>query len=70
MWNRVAQFIINYRLLLIVAIAALTVFMAFEATKVQMSYDFTRTVPPNDPDMIYLNEFKKQFGEDGTACTN
>jgi predicted RND superfamily exporter protein len=65
MWNRIAQFIINNRLVLIIAIALLTVFMGYEATKVQMSYDFARTVPPNDPDMVYLNEFKKQFGEDG-----
>jgi predicted RND superfamily exporter protein len=65
MWNRVAQFVIKYRLLLIVIIVLLTAFMGYEATKVQMSYDFARTVPPNDPDMVYLNEFKKQFGEDG-----
>ena len=30
-----------------------------------MSYDFARTVPPEDPDLIYFNEFKEQFGEDG-----
>jgi uncharacterized protein len=65
MWNRIAQFVINNRLLLIIAIAVLTAFMGYEATKVQMSYDFARTVPPNDPEMIYLEAFKKQFGEDG-----
>jgi uncharacterized protein len=65
MWNRIAKFVINNRLLLIIAIAVLTAFMGYEATKVQMSYDFARTVPPNDPEMIYLEAFKKQFGEDG-----
>jgi predicted RND superfamily exporter protein len=39
--------------------------MGYYASKVEMSYDFARTVPPNDPDMIFLNRFKAQFGEDG-----
>src|SRR5690349_238416 len=65
MWNRIAQLIIQYRLPLIVVIGLLTAVMGYFASRVQMSYDFARTVPPNDPDMIYLNEFKAQFGEDG-----
>lgn len=65
MWNKIAQFVIQNRLLLIIAIGLITVFMGFEASRVEMSYDFARTVPPNDPDMLYLEKFKKQFGEDG-----
>ena len=29
-----------------------------------MSYEFARTVPPDDPDMLYHDQFKAQFGED------
>jgi predicted RND superfamily exporter protein len=65
MWNRIARFIIQYRLPLIVLIGLLTVVMGYYASRVQMSYDFARTVPLSDPDMIYLNKFKEQFGEDG-----
>lgn len=65
MWSKIAQFIIKYRIALIAVIGVITLFMGYHATKVEMSYEFTRTVPPNDPDMIYFNEFKKQFGEDG-----
>ena len=65
MWNNIASFVINNRMLLIVIIMLVTVFMGYKATQVQMSYDFARTVPPNDPDMLYLEAFKKQFGEDG-----
>ncbi|HEY9046016.1 MAG TPA: efflux RND transporter permease subunit [Ohtaekwangia sp.] len=65
MWNRVAQFIIRFRLPLIILIALITVLMGYFASRVQMSYDFARTVPLNDPDMILLNKFKAQFGEDG-----
>lgn len=65
MWNKVAQFIIRFRLALIVVIGLITVMMAYYATKVEMSYEFTSSVPPNDPDLIYYNKFRQQFGEDG-----
>src|SRR5205809_1722330 len=64
-WSRIADNIIRFRLPLMGVIAVLTAIMGYYATKVEMSYDFTRTVPPNDPDMIFLNKFKEQFGEDG-----
>jgi predicted RND superfamily exporter protein len=64
-WSRIADSIIRFRLLLMAIIAVITAVMGYYATKVEMSYDFTRTVPPNDPDMIFLNKFKEQFGEDG-----
>ncbi len=32
-----------------------------------MSYDFARTVPLDDPDMIELEKFRAQFGEDGNV---
>src|SRR6478609_3601582 len=65
MWSRVADSIIRFRLLLMGVIAIITAIMGFYATKVEMSYDFTRSVPPNDPDMVFLDKFREQFGEDG-----
>jgi uncharacterized protein len=65
MWNRVADLIIRFRLVFIIIIALTTIVMAWYASKVQMSYDFARTVPPDDPDMITLTKFREQFGEDG-----
>ncbi len=59
--------IIKYRLVLILIIAALTGVMGYYASRVQMSYDFARTVPLDDPDMVALTDFKKQFGEDGNV---
>src|SRR5690606_30908795 len=64
-WDRIAQSIINYRLALILLIAVATAIMGYYATKVEMSYDLARTVPLNDPDMVMLQRFKQQFGEDG-----
>jgi predicted RND superfamily exporter protein len=65
MWTRIAQFIIKFRLTLIGIILLITVFMGYHATKVQMSYDLARTVPLDDPEMVFLHKFKAQFGEDG-----
>jgi hypothetical protein len=39
--------------------------MGYHASRVEMSYDFARTVPLDDPDMIDLEKFRAQFGEDG-----
>jgi uncharacterized protein len=67
MWNKVADFIIKFRLSLIVVIGLITIFMGYHASRVEMSYDFARTVPLDDPDMIELQKFKAQFGEDGNG---
>ena len=64
MWTKVAGFIIKQRLPLIFLIGVITVFMGYYATRVEMSYDLNRTVPPEDPEMLFLNETKEQFGED------
>ncbi|MGC3945966.1 MAG: efflux RND transporter permease subunit [Chryseolinea sp.] len=64
MWNRLAEWIIRYRVPLSVVIGLITIVMGWYASKVEMSYEFARTVPPNDPDMIYHEQFKAQFGED------
>jgi len=65
MWSRIADSIIRFRLLLMGVIAVITVLMGYYATKVEMSYDFNRSVPLDDPDMIFMDKFRAQFGEDG-----
>ncbi len=65
MWTKVAEFIIKQRLPLIAMIGIITVFMGYHATRVEMSYDLNRTVPLDDPEMVFLNKTKEQFGEDG-----
>jgi len=67
MWDNVARLIIKYRIPLIALITIVTGIMGYYATKVEMSYDFARTVPLNDPDMIMLQKFREQFGEDGNV---
>lgn len=67
MWDKVASLIIRFRLTLIVVIGLITVVMGYYASKVEMSYDLARTVPADDPEMIFLQKFKQQFGEDANV---
>ncbi|MGI4873712.1 MAG: efflux RND transporter permease subunit [Janthinobacterium lividum] len=65
MWGHIALFIIKYRRWLLALIAVSTVYMAWVARKVEMTYDFAQVVSPKDPDMVYFQQFKRTFGEDG-----
>jgi predicted RND superfamily exporter protein len=38
--------------------------MGFQAKDVQLSYNFAKVVPADDPDMIHFQNFRKLFGED------
>src|SRR5688572_638687 len=67
MWPKISDYIIRFRLWFMLGIAGITVVMGYYASKVELAYDFARTVPPNDPDMIFFNQFKAQFGEDGNV---
>jgi predicted RND superfamily exporter protein len=65
MWQSLGRFILRYRLPLLLVLAALTAFMAWRASKVQLSYDFSRAIPTNNPKYKAYQEFRKKFGEDG-----
>ena len=65
MWQNIGRFILKYRLLILITLAALTAFMGYHASKVQLSYDFSRAIPLNNPKYKVYQEFRKTFGEDG-----
>jgi predicted RND superfamily exporter protein len=67
MWAKITDGIIRYRLWLMGIIVLITAVMGYFASKVEMSYDLSRSVPANDPDMVFFINFKKQFGEDGNV---
>ena len=64
MWSSLARFIISFRLPLMLLLAAVTVFMAYQIPKLTLSYDYVAAVPPSDPSMEYYRNFRQQFGED------
>jgi hydrophobe/amphiphile efflux-3 (HAE3) family protein len=67
MWQSFGTFILRNRFWLLIALGAITILAAYEATKVQMSYDFAKTVPADDSDYVEYIRFKQTFGEDGSV---
>jgi predicted RND superfamily exporter protein len=65
MWSKLGQFILKYRFLLLFLLIAITAVMSYWASKVELSYEFSRAIPVNHPASIIYREFKKKFGEDG-----
>ncbi|HUZ60613.1 MAG TPA: MMPL family transporter [Hanamia sp.] len=46
---------------------AVTVVMAFFASKIKMSYEFSKAIPVNNPKYQEYLSFKKKFGDDGNV---
>ena len=65
MWTKVAEAIIKYRFLVLLLIGLSTAYMANVARGIEMSFDYLKILPADDPDLAYLNNFKQTFGEDG-----
>ncbi len=65
MWHSLGKFILKYRIPLLLVLAGITAFMGYQASKVQLSYDFSRAIPTNNPKYKAYQEFRKKFGEDG-----
>ena len=67
MLTGLAHNIIKFRLPLMLILAAFTAFMGYVGKDIEMSYNFAKVVPPDDEDMIYFQQFRNTFGEDGSV---
>ena len=65
MWGRIAAFVLKYRFSLLLLLAAVFVYAAFEASKVELSYEYTRAIPTDNPKYQAYQQFLKTFGDDG-----
>jgi len=65
MWEFIARFVLKYRLPLLIFLITATGIMGYQASKVQMSYEFSRAIPTNNPKYIEYQAFRQKFGEDG-----
>lgn len=65
MWQALSKLIIRNRILLLGILAILVGFMAYQATKVEMSYDFTNAIPTDNPKYQDFQNLIQTFGEDG-----
>lgn len=67
MWTYLVRLILRYRLANLIIIGALTVFMAYQATNVKLSYEMAKMLPASDSTSIMYEQFRAQFGEDGSV---
>lgn len=65
MWRKLGQFILAYRWPLLLLLAAATALMAWQASKVELSYEFSRAIPSDHPANKTYQEFRKKYGQDG-----
>ena len=67
MWKYFSGLLLRNKLLFTILVLLLTVFMGYEASKMQLSYEFAKILPDDDSTFVEYQKFKKQFGEDGSV---
>jgi uncharacterized protein len=65
MWKQLAKFVIKNRFICLVFLLLTTIVMGYYASKVKLSYEFSKAVPSDNAKYIEYQNFKKQFGDDG-----
>lgn len=65
MWAKLGRFILAYRWILSGIIIVVTAFMSWHASKVELSYEFTKAIPSDNPKYLAYQAFRQKFGEDG-----
>lgn len=63
-WQAIADFLIKYRVWLLVVLGLLTAYM-FSIRGTKISHALTDVIPLNDKEVQIYNKFKQEFGEDG-----
>jgi predicted RND superfamily exporter protein len=66
-WSFLVRHILRDRVVILIVIGIITLFMGYKAREVVLSYDMVRMLPASDSTTIVYENFKKQFGEDGTV---
>lgn len=67
MWTIVARIILRNRILILTILGLMTIFMGYNAKKIQLSYEYASLLPKKDSAYIEYQNFKNSFGEDATA---
>lgn len=67
MWTFLVRFILRNRLGILIGVVLITAFMAWQASRVTLSYEMARILPASDSISIKYDAFKRQFGEDGSV---
>lgn len=67
MWKYFSGVLLRNKLAFTISVVLLTAFMGWEASKMELSYEFAKILPDTDSTFIEYQTFKKRFGEDGNV---
>ena len=65
MWTSLARIILRYGYVWLIVLAGATIFLGWQASKVKLSYEFSRAIPTDNPKYEEYQQFRKKFGDDG-----
>ncbi|MBQ4206156.1 MAG: MMPL family transporter, partial [Bacteroidales bacterium] len=67
MWNKIADYIMNHRVLNLVIASVLLIFLGLKAFTIRMGHNLANTLPDTDSTMVVYREFLDKYGQDGRA---
>ena len=67
MWQNIIRLILRQRIAVLIIIGISTLFMAYQATQIKMSYEMAQMLPDSDSTVVRYQNFKKIFGQDGSV---
>src|SRR5687767_11229659 len=67
MWATISRLILKNRVAFLIGIAVYSLFMAYQAMQIELSYSIARILPSSDPTEQAYQQFRSQFGEDGNV---
>lgn len=65
MWVKIAHTILKNRIQILIGLGIITIFMAFQSRKIEMSYQYAPLLPQDDSTYINYEYFKSLFGDEG-----
>ncbi|WP_242695996.1 efflux RND transporter permease subunit [Desertivirga brevis] len=66
MWEKLSKLVLSNRLTVLVIFLLISLFMGWQASKVQLSFSGSKVLPLTDSAFSTYNQFKNRFGEDGS----
>ena len=67
MWNRISYYILHRRRIIMSVVLALTAFFGFEATRIEMSYQYAPLLPETDSAYVAYRQFVDLYGNEGNT---
>ena len=67
MWKSIAELVVKNKIIFLLLLFVATAFMGYQASKVKLSYEFSKAIPTDN--IYYKNnqQFKKRFGDEGNT---